>query len=275
MISRDARLSYKVLRLGLQLLSSTVATALVFPLALFLRAVHLFRPIREDRLFIGLDEIANIIHSVSDCLSERSVRVNALIITNVFYGMNNIKDKKNLNVRCFQNQGGIKAVVLELTLPFRLIREMVRNDVFLIIWNRSFMSFSMDYFFLRLAGKRLLLMHCGDDVRYRPMQRVIDAELGHRSWPSAKASLFRLLTSLYHQTLSESIASVISHPDQCTFQTGPLFHFCFPQKAVIREMKHTSGCPLILHCPSERSECQTYRYRFEGHRSLAGGRAKI
>ena len=121
MISRDVRRSYRVFRLGLQLLSSTVATALVFPLALFLRAVHLFRPIREDRLFIGLHEIANIIHSVSDCLSERGVRVNALIITNVFYGMNNIKDKKNLNVRCFQKQGGIKAVVFELTLPFRLM----------------------------------------------------------------------------------------------------------------------------------------------------------
>jgi hypothetical protein len=243
---------HKLLRRALFALSSAGAIVLIFPLAVVIRGAHLFRPMRRNRLFIGLYEIANIIQSVSDCLSERNVCVHALIISNAFYGIKNIRTRKNLHVQWHQPSGGLNATVFELTLPFRLIREMIRNDTFLLVWNRSFMSLSLDYFFLRLAGKRLLLMHCGDDVRYRPMQRVIDAEFDHKSWPDDGARPYHFLKTLYYQTLSETFASVISHPDQSTFQTGPLFHFRFPQRALIDVVKKSSACPLILHCPSDR-----------------------
>jgi hypothetical protein len=244
--------AHKLLRRALLVLSTAGAMVLIFPLAVVIRVAHLFFPIRADRLFIGLNEIANIIQSVSDCLSERNVSVHAEIISNVFYEIKNIRMRKNLHVQWHQPNDSLNATVFELTLPFRLIREIIRNDTFLFIWNRSFMPLSLDYFFLRLAGKRLLLMHCGDDVRYRPMQRVIDAEFDHKSWPNSVARPFHFLRSLYYQTLSETFASVISHPDQSTFQTGPLFHFRFPQRALIDEVRKSSVCPLILHCPSDR-----------------------
>jgi len=244
--------AHRLLRVTLWVLLSAGVIVLIFPLAIVIRGVHLFRPMRTGRLFIGLHEIANIIQSVSDCLSERNICVHALIISSGRYGIKNIRTHKNLHVQWHQPNGRLNATVFELSLPFRLIREIIRNDTFLFVWNRSFMPLSVDYFFLRLAGKRLVLMHCGDDVRYRPMQRVIDAEFGHKSWPYDEACPYHFLRSFYYQTLSETVASVISHPDQSTFQTGPLFPFRFPQRTLIDAGKKSSVCPLILHCPSDR-----------------------
>jgi len=250
---RGRSLAFRLLRFGLLLLSSAIATVVLCPLALVLRVVHAFGPRREDRVFIGFHEIANVIQSISECLAETYSSVRAVIITNPFYGMENVPRKQNLLLKYFQGDRGIRTLLFECILPFRLITEIVKNDLFVIIWNRSFMPLSIDYLLLKLAGKQLVLIHCGDDVRYRPMQRIIDAEVGHRSWPSAEASLYQFFMSLYYQTLSESLASVISHPDQSTFQSGALFHFRFPQKALLAESKRASVRPLILHCPSDRS----------------------
>lgn len=47
--------AHKLLRRVLLVLSSVGAMVLIFPLAVVIRGVHLFCPIRADRLFIGLD----------------------------------------------------------------------------------------------------------------------------------------------------------------------------------------------------------------------------
>jgi hypothetical protein len=96
------KFAHRLLRLALLVLSSAGAIVLIFPLAVVIRGVHLFRPMRADRLFIGLHEIANIIQSVSDCLSARNVCVHALIISNAFYGIKKIRTHKDLHVQWHQ-----------------------------------------------------------------------------------------------------------------------------------------------------------------------------
>ena len=47
--------AHKLLRRALLVLSSAGAMVLIFPLAVVMRGVHLFRPVWIGRLFIGLD----------------------------------------------------------------------------------------------------------------------------------------------------------------------------------------------------------------------------
>jgi len=94
-------------------------------------------------------------------------------------------------------------------------------------------------------------MHCGDDVRYRPLQKAINSSLGQNLW-NEKPSLTNFINKFSFQFISQISGKLISMRDQSTFQFKPLCFFQFPQEKILDNPKKAKKVPLLLHCPSNR-----------------------
>lgn len=245
------KLFYRIIRIVLILISSLVVFLLALPLAFYIRIRKIFITRYEKTIFLGIHEIANNIQSISDCLSQKGYRCQVLILQNTFYGIKSIENSKHLQITYLDQTNRWANLITDILLPFKFLPYFLSNDMFFIIWKRSFMIGSIDFLLIKIAGIKLLLMHCGDDVRYRTMQKYIDREFKIDSWRTDRPSVIDFLKKFYYQRISEKVGTVISTRNQSTFQASPLVHFMFPQIALLSEPKKPKKIPLILHCPSD------------------------
>lgn len=137
-----------------------------------------------------------------------------------------------------------------------------RFDTFIYIWRSTFWPFKLDLFLLRLLRKKIIVVHCGSDVRYRPIQSKIDRfEFDLYYFDKDDNENFRkyiqqgcsFIRTFFTQLLTDkSGASIIALRSHATFQSRQSYFFRFPQATLLSAAKQARDKPLIIHAPTDR-----------------------
>lgn len=132
-----------------------------------------------------------------------------------------------------------------------LFRVLFSFDVVVFNWTRSFLPANLDYPLIRLAGIVLLIRHCGDDVRYRPLQNGIHEHFGIRQWNGSERNRNDVWVKFLRQLWAELNGIVLSTRDHATFQVGKLVYRPYVQAPLPQTKGFESTIPFILHAPSD------------------------
>jgi glycosyltransferase involved in cell wall biosynthesis len=226
------------------------------------------------KILISGSEIANNIYSMKEALSLIGHDVTSCIFSNSAYYSNansydHIVNQFTFNYdyypRLFRVPLKLMAFAINNSLrPFRFCALLFKKyDAYIYIWRTTYVPFKLDLFILgRLLKKNILIIHCGDDTRYRPIQFLIDTQdynldyvgaddisqlQGYLNNGSSFASAF------WTQKMAEwSGAKIMSLRSHATFQRKESYFFRFAQKQLMSNNKLASKKPLIIHAPSLR-----------------------
>lgn len=179
-------------------------------------------------------------------MSKMGFEVEILYRSNKYYDIKHIK-----NVKIIQY-----SEINSKYVPFFKLKLFVKNiftkDVFYFVWNETLLPFYFDFVLIRMAGKKLIIMHCGDDVRYRPLSNKIFKNFSLGPLDVRNTYRGEFLKKFYFQFMSEMTGQVISFRDQTTFQFGKLIHYYFPQEQISPKSVSVSPIVKIIHAPSDR-----------------------
>jgi hypothetical protein len=265
--SEFLRVSFRLAKFGVRSVLSFFAVLIFVPVGLALVVEQRFSWNRTGkiRVLIGIEDIGLTVSSTQEVLDEASIPTTSVCRPGP------TKDSRSFStlgpkgeryvIQSTYNQSYLRQYANLAAEPFVLgylfLKFFRQHSVWLFYWNKTFLPLHLDLMLLALARKRVLSFHCGDDSRYRPIQRSIDRSLGFDSWPELGAKgFFVLLKKFIFVAMTERFASVVSMRNQSTFQQKPYFYFHFPQ----RNLRQTSGpalesskLPMILHAPSART----------------------
>ncbi len=134
---------------------------LSIPIYLFISPILIFYSIscrnKGDGYYIGLTDIANNLTYLKKYLNLKNIPCT----------------DGRINNSAFYNTGIVKKISLYFRLLCCFVIALRQHDKFFFCWFPSFMPYNLDFIFLRLANKQVLRIHCGDDVRYRPLHNKI------------------------------------------------------------------------------------------------------
>ena len=133
---------------------------------------------------------------------------------------------------------------------FFVFSVLFKYDVVIFNWTRSFMALNLDYLLLRLAGRKVIVRHCGSDVRYYPLQHSVHRAFGVNQWQHGKDNVFSLWSKFFAQIWAERTATVLSTRDHATFQTRELVKRPYVQAPIQKTAGFRRTVPLIVHAPS-------------------------
>jgi hypothetical protein len=166
--------------------------------------------------------------------------------------------------------GNSKFIICRLLSHFMVvIRKIIvfislvkKNDIFIYVSTVTFLPFKIDLFLLNFLKKKVIVFHCGDDVRYRPIQVKLDTKVFNlKYFDSADADALsmyessgnKFIRSFYNQIITEkSGATIVSMRSHATFQKSAHYFFRFPQKRLLKGPRNPKIRPLLIHAPSNR-----------------------
>jgi glycosyltransferase involved in cell wall biosynthesis len=170
------------------------------------------------------------------------------------FGENLVFDDRFL-IPSLEDRKWVIRIGIQLKRKFQIIlyffKAIYSFDLVFFNWSKSFLPFNLDYPLLRIAGKKIIVRHCGDDVRYRPLQDGIHGMFGIHQWQGAKRDNFDALSKFWHQLWAESFTVVLSTRDHATFQSRPLGIRPYIQSPLPPTTGFEAEIPFILHAPSD------------------------
>ncbi len=236
------------------------------------------------KVLFGIHEAANNIYDFADALKEE-YEVDTIAIQNPYYKDNNytylvpVPEWKNRYFRYFY---------YSLVLNFYFFQLFRKYDIFVYIWTTTFLPFKLDWVILKWLGKKVIVINCGSDVRYRPIHYHIAIEKGgpflskekstYDNYVNGMRGIRSFLDTLLTQKVEEYLGVIIvSLRTQATFQKKDCFVFRLPTRRLCEGLKAPSDTPLIIHAPSnpvfkgtqyvlraiERLRSEGYKFAFE------------
>jgi glycosyltransferase involved in cell wall biosynthesis len=218
------------------------------------------------RTLVGITEIANFVAEFTAAIrSAGRVADSAVVGSNEFYVANRYTYFRALpRLSNSTLDAAVRRIVrtpLLVGLFFRVIR---RYDIFVYVWNETFLPLKLDILLLRLLRKRVIVFNCGDDVRFRPIHNRIENTLfgiermdsiGRTQYEKAHSSNFDFLRRFFTQKLQEWLGcTIVTMRNQATFQGKPAFVFRSPTKRLLNGPRTPNRArPLIVHAPTDRS----------------------
>jgi hypothetical protein len=226
------------------------------------------------KILISGFEIANNIATTKQALVLRGHDVHAFVFGDVsFYSEQEIYDFRSKLISIdFSSYPSPIRIFLKILLF--ILNQFVRPlgffwallgkyDAYIYIWRHSFLPLGLDLFFLsRILKKRVVVIHCGDDTRYRPIQSKMDRDIfgmaytddvdseAERKYLSEGSSF---LSAFLTQKIAEwSGVRILSLRSHATFQKRPAHFFRFSQRSLMNAPKPVKPHPLIVHAPSSR-----------------------
>jgi len=131
--------------------------------------------------------------------------------------------------------------------------------VFLFFWTGRWLPGYAHFPLLKRAGKRIVSLFVGDDVRWRPAHRQECDVLGHETVPLTEATRYvesssvdeKLCVLRHAERYSDLILSV---PSQAQLALRPYMHF-YPPVNLSRLVEQIPGrvVPRVVHAPSDRA----------------------
>ena len=234
---------------------SMLAFLVFLPLAYLGRLIRVFKksPLKPEKVFLGISEIANLISSMFDVLSKNNILVRAeLPKFNKYYKPNTEKDELKVKRK-------ISLIIDRLARIRHLPWILLFADQVWLIWHISILKLNLDYLLFVISGVDLVIQHCGDDVRCRFLHNALFKKYtqGILIKPDAKKRKKDIFTKLLRQAFAESVAKVLSLRSQATFQKKELGHFFFYQEKLTDSPRSPAQRPIILHAPSDRNVKRT------------------
>lgn len=162
----------------------------------------------------------------------------------------------------YKNKFYEQKIFIKIYLYFKLLFAFFTNlktkSNFLFCWSFSFMPFNLDFFFLKLANKKVAIIHCGDDVRYRPLHNFLFKGNNFKfNFPYSKddspyigfiRKLFRQKWPLYNNV------KILSCRETETFLGSEgVFQAFLVQPKPFFTIEKSFTKPLIIHAPTSRS----------------------
>lgn len=247
----------KILRLFIELLIDLTVFVTAVPLAVlgrFVRVVRLkvFRH-KKPYLIIGIQEISANLASIKKLLEDNNVFVlrasDRALSHNIFYGGNK-KAEELKKIEILFNL--IKFKVLNI---FEFWLGVIWFSHFYIIWHKSYLSLNLDFPLIRLSGAKLIIQHCGSEVRNGKLHDAIFDKYcpGIKSGRYARNNTLDVLIKIARQKWAEIFGLVVSTRNQATFQFGPCVHFFFSQDEIVSAPRKPNKVPIIIHAPSNRT----------------------
>lgn len=209
---------------------------------------------------IGVHEIANMISTVAAALRDAGHDVTSVVREGSaqHYYSTNVYDR---SVRERSRANRLDAVRYRFQMIWELLRLLPRHNVFFFIWKVSFLPVQLDFLLLRLLRKKVIVLYCGDDIRYRPHQIRLDrvftesaphplagseeevryCEVNNRFWPAFWST----------KIAEKSGATIWAGRDGTTFQGRDYVCPRIPQKQLLDRPRQPSEPPLLLHAPTD------------------------
>ena len=243
----------------LELFSSLLVIIVFFIPLIIVSLFSRFFEFKGNGIFIGIHEIANNIENIQNAFDSKGFQTNSIIEPNKFYTSGKLKSQLNKSTRiCLVLPGNIilrnfYKLYKKFLLPILLFYQIYRNRTWIFVWNKTFLPLNLDLIILRLSGKKIIMFHCGDDVRYRPMQAHINNVLNIDILKNCEMYP-NFLKNFWFVWISEKTADqILSCRDQSTFQQVPYNHFKFPMMALDPVQCRKNSTVKIVHAPSDRS----------------------
>jgi hypothetical protein len=220
----------------------------------------------KTRVLIAGIEISSNLKEISNCLSEdASLEISVAEFYSIKPSVGRSRSSSEFPVRkvdAFSIPDSISKKTFRKFVAIRLItfsqaiylfRVFFNFDVVLLNWTKSFLPGNLDYPLMRLSGILLLVRHCGDDVRYRPLQHAVHGHFGVLQWDGAPRRALNAWHKFLTQLWAELNAIVLSTRDHATFQIGRLAIRPYVQSPLPQTTGFEAPVPLILHAPSDPS----------------------
>ncbi len=233
-------------------------TIIIYPILILLA---LFARNRGKGYFVGIQEIAGNIHSTMQALHEAGHEDTTSFAIVGFYYENYNYDHfiKMPDAAMSKNLVSLVYTMIYIFVSsiFYMVKFLYTKDKFVFYWNRSFLPANLDFLLLKLAKKKVVVFHCGDDVRYRPIQnKLMQAEGVDCSLPLINYSmpiLSFLKIMYYHKWPLLLRIPIYTVMNQETFMDRPLYQFRIPQITELEpKLKVENKVPVIVHAPSDR-----------------------
>lgn len=218
------------------------------------------------RTLVGITEIANFVAEFTAAIrSAGRVADSAVVGSNEFYVANRYTYSRTLPRLSNSALDAVFRRIVKgpmlLALFFRVVRHY---DIFVYVWNDTFLPLKADLLVLRLLGKKVIVFNCGDDVRFRPIHnRIEQAVFGierldpvvRAGYEKAHSSDIAFLRRFFTQKLQEWLGcTIVTMRNQATFQGKPAFIFRSPTRRLLNAPKRPNPSrPLVVHAPTDRN----------------------
>lgn len=234
-----------------------VVVSFAYILLLYIFFVMFLRKKQNEGYFIGIQELCNNIRTTQDALSTCGIQnVTSVAIVNTYDKDYQYDYPINIPswVRRYQNL--LKYYIFIRTfylLPFFLMKK----QYFIFYWNRSFLPMNLDLILLKLLRKKIVIFHCGDDVRYRPIHnKLMKFEGIAYRFPDLEHPFPNIIfiQKMFYQMFAKLLdIPVFTLMDVETFLDRGAYHFRMAQKECIKlSNKIINKKPVIVHAPSDR-----------------------
>ncbi len=219
------------------------------PALIFALAVRFFKNKKHKLLICGIETSANIKNIAEVLYSSKQYQVSVFQfyenknykLENHFYNYFTIKSEDSIVKKYFKAFMKCNYIFISL----------IRYDIIFFNWTESFLFLNLDYIFFYLSKKIIIVRHCGDDVRYRPLQNNIHTFYNITQWSFSQNSILDLVKKAWRQRIAEKFTLVMSTRDHATFQGRDLLSRPYIQKKLIKTNGFNRVRPLIIHAPSD------------------------
>lgn len=221
---------------------------------------------KKPRFFIGLNECTGNIGKIQELLRKAGHDIHSKSIRYPIYSQY-VYDEIVDTTKYYLPIAFNNAACLEIpTTVFRANQAAKKKDLLSILRERdvvilntsvSFLAGCLEYVLFRLAGKKLVVIHCGDDVRYRPIANRIYSHIckepvGTFTPLSGSHQIGFLLRRLWVQKMAEWFAhTLFTTFEQATFLSRPGHQFQVPIDPLCESPRPTPSQIRILHAPSD------------------------
>jgi len=181
---------------------------------------------------------------------------------NLFYFQEYLK-KNNIpfsyncrDSKIFYKKKIIEKVILYVGLLLDFLRDLRKRKIFFFCWTYSYMPFNLDFIFLRIAGKKVLRIHCGDDVRYRPLHnRLFNTDMFKFPINPFDTSYLGFIRKFYRQKwpLVWRVCILSCRETETFLNSSGCYQAFLTQEDTKDKIIKDYSSPLIIHAPSERS----------------------
>lgn len=221
----------------------------------------------DKSVFIGCHNMANMIPILGEIFSKigiEQVRIRDIYPNPLYNSKKEWWHKwrffKSLRIRNF----ALRITRLECFL------QALRSDVIILTWRTSFLPRFLDYSLYSLLKKEVIIICCGSDVRFRPIQNCLEERVGVRWWASKKARLdyesIDSTISLLKEKLSFQKAiekknkfTILNLPSQSTFarKRYSFFRLFYSNNDNLTDLTQENERVVILHAASNEIVKQT------------------
>lgn len=216
------------------------------------------------RILIGVEEIANIGNTYTQAFRSLGHDASCIVWHRKLFYKDAIYDRVIFETDIHSKKHFLGPIYrwfpykIEATQEF--LRRLGETDVFIYLFASSYLPYLLDYPILKLAGKKLVSVFCGDDIRYgnavlhyakaRGYLDEISPYLETRS--RELEDLF--LKKLYRVRFSERWSDlIISSPEMGQLQKKGYMRLHIPLVLENYSFKvHGRAIPKIIHAPSNR-----------------------